>query len=90
MPAKGLPVRKRPKAIHIKPHCGRCGRKLAYRGLVTSMLQLDDGFPGDTICADCLSPEECGHMAWLEATSEAALNVRDNRILTRMRRDLLQ
>jgi hypothetical protein len=54
------------------------------------MALLNDGYIEGVACVECLSLEEIGHCAWFEATSEAALNVADGRILTRTRRDLLQ
>jgi hypothetical protein len=80
---KGATMKKpRRKAVHVPKVCSRCRRRLPYRALMASMACLDDGFIQGTVCADCLTPEECGHMAWLEATSECALNT-DGRILVR-------
>jgi len=46
------------------------------------MAVLDDGHIRGTVCPDCMTLEELGAMAWMEATSEAGLNS-DGRLLVR-------
>jgi hypothetical protein len=83
---KGSPtMSKRPKALHVPRSCSRCRRRLAYRQIVAGMAVLDDGRIQSTVCADCLSPEECAEMIIKEVSLEYALNVRDNRVVVRDR-----
>jgi hypothetical protein len=77
--------RQKPGAIRIKRSCSRCFRRLTGAQLREGMTVLEDGRAGATVCNQCLSAEEVGHLAWLEATSEAALNLYDNRVVIRDR-----
>jgi len=83
MTAKGTTMRqRRPKPVHVPKVCSRCHRRLPYRTLTASMAVLDDGHIRGTVCPDCMTLEELGAMAWMEATSEAGLNS-DGRLLVR-------
>jgi len=77
---------RRPKRVHVPRSCSRCQRRLTATQVRDAWAVLNDGYVQATVCASCLTPEECGHMAWLEATSEVGLNIRDNRILVRQKR----
>ena len=49
------------------------------------MALFNDGYIESLSCVECLSLEEVGRMAFLEATAEAALNA-DGRVLVRTRK----
>jgi hypothetical protein len=74
------------RKVKIKKTCSRCFRRLTTHELTAAMAILNDGVVGDTICADCMSPDELGRCAWLEAVTEAGLNIRDGKVLVRTRR----
>jgi hypothetical protein len=84
---KGTPaVRKRIRPIHIPKRCSRCGRGLPYRTLLNSMAVLKDGRVTNTVGTCCLSVEELADLVLKEVTMEAAVNVRDGRVLLRPKR----
>jgi hypothetical protein len=85
-------MRKRPKAIHIpRTCCGPCQRRLTGAQLRNAWAVSDgDGHVVATTCRDCMSNEQRADEEIGLATLEYALNVYDNRILTRTRRELLQ
>jgi hypothetical protein len=82
----GTTVRKQVRRIHIPTRCARCGRGLPYKTLINSMCFLKDGRVTNTVGTCCLSVEELADLVLKEVTMEAALNVRDGRVLVRRRR----
>ncbi len=85
MTTKGTAVTKRPRpaAVRIPHSCSRCHRRLDSRARTASMALLEDGYVEGVACVECLSLEEMARCAILEATTEAALKIRDGRILVR-------
>jgi hypothetical protein len=79
-------VRKRVRRIHIPKRCSRCGRGLPNNVLINSMAVLSDGKVTHTVGTCCLSIEECADLVLKEVTMEAALNIRDGRVLVRPKR----
>jgi hypothetical protein len=74
----------RPK-VKIPKACSRCRRRLTSREQIAGMALFNDGYIEGLSCANCLTLEEVGHCAWLEATTEAGLNT-DGRILVRTKK----
>jgi hypothetical protein len=83
----GTAVRKRVRPIiRIPRRCARCGRGLPNQTLINSMAVLSDGKVTHTVGTCCLTVSECADLVLKEVTMEAALNIRDGRVLVRPRR----